>query len=689
MARFAIRILLGITVLCCFGAQARATEPTPQENKTAEKWAAANFSSDVAKLPFSFVYDGVPSSKLLPKWKVQRGSSELDKFRAQKTLTFTDPKTHLEVRCVMVYFKDYPSVEWTVYFKNNGSVATPILENIQAVEIDLDRGQGPEFLLHYSKGSPSVVTDYEPEEMSLEPKKDQRFAPVGGRPTDGAFPYFNLSHGDQDIILAIGWPGQWAAQFTRDEGSKLHIRGGQETTHFALQTAEEVRSPLVEIQFYEGDWIRSQNLWRRWLVAHVVPRPAGLLPTPLLAGGSCPYFGPFIGNNEQNQEEFIRRYGEEGIKIDYWWIDAGWYPNNGKWTDTGTWQVDTKRFPNGLKAVSDYAHARDEKLIVWFEPERVTPHTELYDQHPEWLLKVDPTPDFKPSQEGWRLLNLGDPAARMWITDRVDKLITDQGIDWYRQDFNMQALPFWKVADTPDRQGMTENHYVTGYLAYWDALKQRHPSMPIDSCASGGRRNDLETMRRAVPLWRSDYLVGAVAMQDQTYGISLWFPFEGLASQTVETPNESGTGKTIDAYSFRSDMYPSIHAHWDVRRTDLDYKRLRELVKQWRDISPDYMGDYYPLTPFSGADDAWVAWQFDRPEAGEGMVQAFRRPGNTQESAHLKLRGLEPGARYKVINLDHPADLSMSGHELMDSGLPIELKAKPDSAIVTYKREEK
>jgi hypothetical protein len=71
------------------------------------------------------------------------------------------------------------------------------------------------------------------------------------------------------------------------------------------------------------------------------------------------------------------------------------------------------------------------------------------------------------------------------------------------------------------------------------------------------------------------------------------------------------------------------------------------------------------------------------------MVQAFRRPENTEASARLKLHGLEAGARYKVTNLDHPADLVMTGRELMDSGLPIEMKAQPDSAIVTYKREGK
>ena len=84
--------------------------------------------------------------------------------------------------------------------------------------------------------------------------------------------------------------------------------------------------------------------------------------------------------------------------------------------------------------------------------------------------------------------------------------------------------------DTEDRQGITEIKHVTGYLAYWDELRRRHPDMLIDSCASGGRRNDLETMRRAVPLWRSDYAFEPVGHQCMTYGISLWLPFHGTGT---------------------------------------------------------------------------------------------------------------------------------------------------------------
>jgi alpha-galactosidase len=370
--------------------------------------------------------------------------------------------------------------------------------------------------------------------------------------------------------------------------------------------------------------------------------------------------------NQAGEIEFIDRYLEEGIKLDYWWMDAGWYPCDGMgWPKVGTWEVDKKRYPDGLRGVTDHAHKKGVKALVWFEPERVVPETWLYENHPEWLLGRD---------GDTKLLNLGDPDARKWLTDHVDKFLTEQGIDLYRQDFNIDPLGFWRNNDTDDRQGITEIRYVEGYLAYWDALRRRHPGMLIDSCASGGRRNDLETMRRAVPLLRTDCEFHSVGNQCHTYGFDLWLPY-----------HECGN-RDIDPYNFRSNMSPWMGFVWDVRRKDLNYELARLLVSQWRQVADYYFGDLYPLTPYSMANDVWLAWQFDRPDLGEGMIQAFRRADSFYESARLKLRELDPEAQYIVTNLDENKPQEMTGSELIEKGLVITILDCPGAVIITYKK---
>ncbi len=142
----------------------------------------------------------------------------------------------------------------------------------------------------------------------------------------------------------------------------------------------------------------------------------------------------------------------------------------------------------------------------------------------------------------------------------------------------------------------------------------------------------------------------------------------------------------LDAYSFRSCMCPHTTLCYDMRNKELDYEAARRLVGQWRRVADYYLGDYYPLTPYSLENDVWMAWQFDRPDLGEGMVQAFRRADSFYEAARFKLNGLDPEADYQVTNLDIGDSLTMSGRELTETGLSLVLKSRPESAVVVYRR---
>lgn len=666
MRRHRISWVASIVVLASVGLPCWAARPSSAELDRSRAWSRERFGDDgnppSPEPLFSFNYGGRPFSQSVRTWKVERSSSRLDGARIQRTVTYTDPVTALVVTCRAVEFQDYPVVEWVAFLKNTGTADTPIISDFQAIDAVFAWSSGGAFTLHSIKGDSCTPDSYQPYAQAMPRGFTKRMAPGGGRPTNGQFPFWNIATPGGGVVVVVGWPGQWAAQFDRNDDRSVRLRAGQERTHFALHPGEEIRSPLVVLQFYEGDWMRGQNLWRKWMVAHNIPRPGGkLVPTHY---GAC--WSVDLHPDAATELAVMNGYIREKVDLDFWFVDAGWYPGRGNWFETtGTWEVDAQRFPKGIREVSDHARANGMQFVLWFEPERAWRGTWMTENHPEWVL----------GGKNGGLVNLGNRDAWNWIVHRIDNLITEQGVDVYRQDFNIDPLGYWRGNDAKDREGITEIGHVTGYLAFWDELLRRHPKLWLDSCASGGRRNDLETLRRSVPLLRSDAFGDTITQQNHTFGISLWIPYHG-----------SGHGES-DVYWFRSCIFPASRVGWDARKQNLDYALLRRMIAEFRVVEPYLLADYYPLTPYSLEKNVWVAWQFDDPDSGGGIVQAFRRETCPEASAVLILKGLDPDARYEMKSLDGGPGSLVSGRELLGSGFKVSASTQPAALIYRYQRQ--
>jgi alpha-galactosidase len=282
-------------------------------------------------------------------------------------------------------------------------------------------------------------------------------------------------------------------------------------------------------------------------------------------------------------------------------------------------------------------------------------------------------------------LDLGDPAARAWLTDHLSKCIGDWGIDIYRTDFNMPPLKFWQGADEPDRQGVVENHYVAGFYAMWDELRRRHPRLVFDDCASGGRRIDLEMVSRSYALSRSDSVGVKTAApawdQAQTAGLSLYVPVHATLS-TCGMPKYSN--QPLGLYQLRSAATGGLGVSQDNFARDFPAELFRKVIAETRQLRPLYNGDFYPLTAINVSEDAWCAWQFDRPDLGKGFAAFFRRPKAAQATFEAALRALDPGTEYEVTFLDGGRKQKLAGAEL--ARLKVEIPAAPGSAVVTYRR---
>ncbi len=616
--------------------------------------------------PFSFVYDGVPSANLLPQWK-RAVRTMPGESRVLREIQWDDPKTGLRVETTVTTFKRYPAVEWVLRFENTGTQDTPILERLQTLDAQLRTGYARKpVVLHQITGDVCGEQSFLPVDTTLEVGKPITFAPVGGRPSNQTFPFFNIQYGEEGMLTAIGWSGQWAARLERSATGPTRLQAGLELAHLRLHPGERIRAARILVMPWKGDRLAAHNRFRRLLLFEYVPK-LNERPLRLPIASQCfdRYSGPRPEwSTEAGQLRAVKATADLGC--DTHWFDAAWFlggfPNG-----VGNWFCTPQNFPNGLQPVSQAAHRAGLKFLLWFEPERVAAGSQIAREHPEFV--------FGGTNGG--LFKLNEPTTRRWLTDLLSQRITEFGLDVYRNDFNLDPLGFWRRADAPDRQGITEIRYVEGHYALWDDLRARHPGLWIDNCASGGRRIDLETMMRSVPLWRSDTGCGpghADWDQVQALGLSQYVPLFTACSwdPNAYTVRSAATGGAITQFDYLNPQFP--------------LEKARAALQEVKRNQPFWYGDFYPLTRAAAGPDVLAAWQLHRADLDAGIVLAFRRSDCPYPVLQTALRGLHPGKRYAVQFIDesrHAKTRTLTGRELL-ANFELRIPERGTSLLVRY-----
>jgi alpha-galactosidase len=449
-----------------------------------------------------------------------------------------------------------------------------------------------------------------------------------------------------------------------------------------LRPGESIRTPRILLVPWKGsDEFEGTNRLRRLILVHYTPRDAHGEPLIPPVAHMRQLFYYFTGQvTEEDHLRAVERARELGIEA--FWVDALWYGGGSgdgvDWaTQVGTWTVRTDRFPRGLKPIADAAHANGMKFVLWFEPERVFAGTETAREHPEFLLR-------KKGDDKTFLLDLGNPAARRHVLDLVSGMIDKVGIDVYRQDFNMEPLPFWREADEPDRIGMHEIRHVEGLYAFWDELRARHPGLAIDNCASGGRRIDLETTARAYPLWRSDYTdLSAlraghslqVGGQCQVQGLSRWVPLHAAAAWT------------LSPYDFRSCMAAGVIPYMDIRAEDYPAELAAAAIRELKRLRPFWLGDFRTIVPLTAAAHDWSAYQCHRQDRAAGFALFLRRHESPYPLCAARLSWIDPAADYEVRmspGYGQGEPTRVKGSRL--AALDVSIDERPGSLLVEYRR---
>ena len=683
--RFGMKIILPIFFTFLMGngtAVCQKLSDGPFKNVDVHQWIDQHFVKGKIP-PFSFELAGKNSDSFITNWQFNSEKLKSDKPNSEATVyTYSENQSGLTVKCYVTCYSDFQAVEWVLKFINRSPNNSPLIQKVQVVDQEFKSAGKGLFTLHHLKGSKGGKDDFMPMEDTLAVGKIVKLTPAGGRSSDDTtFPIFNIkTPSATGYVVAIGWSGKWSAEIGQNSQTVLSLKAGMEKMKLMLYPNEEIRTPAVCILFWKGkEPMTGNNQFRRFVTARKTRNTSTQLPLSVSLSPNSPspcngFFGCLSDSFALVRINWLKQHD---LIPEVCWMDAGWYQGGGdNWQITGNWSADKKRFPNGLKPVSDAVHGIGSKFLLWFEPERVVDGTPLTIEHQSWLL--NPPGDKKNSYTGKKdfIFNLGLKEARIWLTDYISDFIRKEGIDHFRQDFNIDPQNYWELNDLPDRIGITEIRHIEGLYAFWDSLLVRFPNLIIDNCASGGRRIDLETISRSSPLWRSDYNMDEPeGLQNHTYGLNYYLPFHGTGN-LYYTP-----------YDFRSSLSSTMVLFWDTGNANASIVQMQKCMSDFKRLRPFYSRDYYPLTSTENLlrNDQWLAYQLNRPEQSDGIVIAFRRKNCPDASIVVKLQGLNKTLDYELVDEDSGKKIIQKGIQLFN-GIKLTLSEKKNSLLISYKK---
>ncbi len=645
-------------------------------------------------VPVNFIYDDKYYSGFSSKFFKIKEQIERKVDGGTQTTTVLNFRGELDVMFVSTVYPEYSAYDYTVYFENNGKTNSGVIREVKAVDMTLDC-DGARL-----KG---IYGDYDyryaPYDFDL---KDRpiNFTSTRGRATHTYFPYFNLEAEGNGAILALGWGGTWQADFDYDATAKKAHYVGTATVGLStyLKPGEKIRTPLVAVvRYYDADEDTAMNMWRKWMIDCNLPydnATDGVKVKPHDAVMICydtgrPNSDGSISEGYDTWYKSMSEFYNGGGTADFRWLDAGWYCDpygqtvpSDWWGTVGTWEFDRIKWPAGsLEECADYCLEHGSQTLLWFDTERATNLNGLcknYGYDRDWALMTVGRANFC-------LNNLGIDECREWLFERIINAMTEAKATLYREDFNIDPGAYWDIGDGyqgKNRKGITENLYMQGHYRLWDDIiaygAENGWCTFIDSCASGGGRNDLETMRRGVPFNRSDADRAGIPLRlAMSTTVLKWLPYQG--STAKDSANELDNGKS-DIYAMRTGNVPLLLYY---KGDELNYNDLVRFQEERREYQKYFYSDFYVLTPYRGitCTTEWTAYMYFDEDTNSGVISAFRPEGCSKGRETICFKGIDPDKYYRLRDTDDNNSVDrIKGSKLMSG---ITLTAKHDRTAIT------
>lgn len=517
-----------------------------------------------------------------------------------------------------------------------------------------------------------------------------------------ANPWFALQAGAADEehgevwFGALGWSGSWRITVEKDQMNAVRVTGGFNPFDFgyALHPGERLETPIFYAGYSPNGLGGASRLLHRFELEHILPR------TDATAGQTLPKLRPVIYNswcattfkvNESGQIALAEKAAALGS--DRFVVDDGWFgQRKDDHAGLGDWYVNKEKFPHGLKPLIDKVHSLGMDFGLWVEPEMVNPDSDLYRAHPDWVLNFPGRPRLE--QRNQMVLNLARPDVRAFVLDFMDKLLTENEINYIKIDYNRNwSEPGWDQLPAGEQKrvyvGFVQNMY--DILA---ELRKRHPKLEIETCSGGGGRVDLGILRYSDEAAISD---DGDAFDDLSMQDGFSYAYASLIMTTWETDSPDGLNhrKLPMNYRMLSAMQGSLGISANITKwTDEETALAKRLIAAYHQLQATItQGDLYRLiSPRNGSE--FSANERVSEDKSQAVVFAFiHSTQNGWGFPLLKLKGLDPAAEYALTPVEGKARVQTpavaSGAWWMNHGLEMDENFRGDFQAAAFRLDRK
>ncbi|MBP0726478.1 alpha-galactosidase [Bacillus sp. RG28] len=355
------------------------------------------------------------------------------------------------------------------------------------------------------------------------------------------------------------------------------------------------------------------------------------------------------------------------LGIELFVLDDGWFgKRNDATSSLGDWYENRAKLPHGIKYLSQKINDLGLKFGLWFEPEMVSPKSELYNLHSDWAVR---TPNrFTSLGRNQLVLDFSRQEIVNELFQRMSSIIRETNLSYIKWDMNRNITEAYSFCLQADQQDEFFHRYILGVYDLYEQLISEFPHILFESCAGGGGRFDPGLLFYAPQAWASDDTDPVERLKIQ-YGASFPYPIYSIGSHVSAIPNHQTKRSTPLSFranvayfgTFGYELNPLLLTNEEktiVKKQIEFYKKHRVLIRT---------GDFFRLKdPFTGNESAWMVVSKDKNEALVGWYKILATP-NPKKIQMLKLTGLDPNCEYIINHIEG----SYFGDELMYNGIPL------------------